>query len=168
MEIKIPAKVSKFLERQGKHEILKHKKVFTAYDKAATLKIPEKMVGKTLVVKLDRDLALVLVAANKNLNKVKLKILVNETRKKAGGKLVKSIGFATEVLIKKNLKGVKVGAVPPFGALWKLPTFVDGGLMKNPKIIVNSGNHSRSLKINPTIFKKLPSGIIGSFSQPKR
>ena len=71
--------------------------------------------------------------------------------------------------MKKNLKGVKVGAIPPFGSLWKLPTFVDKGLMKSSKIIVSAGNYNFSFKISPANLKKLlPDLIIGSFSQAKK
>lgn len=148
----IPSKVLKFLEKaKVKYEPVKHKKVYTAYDKAATLRVPLKIVGKTLVVKLDRNPALFLIPANKNLDKKKLKAK-----------------FVSEGVIKNKLKGVKVGAIPPFGSLWKLPTFIDRGLLKNPKIIVNAGDYNWSLKINPAIFKKLlPNLIFGNFSKAK-
>lgn len=148
----IPQKVVKYLDRaKVKYEPVKHKKVYTAYDKAATLRVPLKIVGKTLVVKLDRNLALFLIPANKNLDKKKLKAK-----------------FVSERVIKNKLKGVKVGAIPPFGSLWKLPTFIDRGLMKNPKIIVNAGDYNWSLKISPASLKKLlPSVILGNFSKTK-
>ena len=148
----IPQKVVKYLDRaKVKYEPVKHKKVYTAYDKAATLRVPLKIVGKTLVVKLDKNLALFLIPANKNLDKKKLKAK-----------------FVSERVIKNKLKGVKVGAIPPFGSLWKLPTFIDRGLMKNPKIIVNAGDYNWSLKISPASLKKLlPSVILGNFSKTK-
>ena len=70
----IPAKVKKFLDNSGvKYEPINHKTVYTAYDKAATLHMPEKAVGKTLVVRLDGKAAIVIVPANRNLDKQKLK-----------------------------------------------------------------------------------------------
>ncbi len=152
-------KIINFLEKtKTKYELLKHKTVYTAYDKAATLRVPEKIVGKTLVVKLDKNPALVLISANKNLDKQKLKKLVK----------AKSIDFIKEAWMKKKLKGVKIGAIPPFGNLWKIATFIDRGLMKNPKIIVNAGDYNWSIKINPAVFKKLiPDLIIGNFSKKK-
>ena len=148
----IPVKVLKFLEKaKVKYEPAKHKKVYTAYDKAATLRVPLKIVGKTLVVKLDRNLALFLIPANKNLDKRKLKAK-----------------FVSERVIKNKLKGVKVGAIPPFGSLWKLLTYVDRTLLKAPKIFVNAGDYNWSLKINPASLRKLlPSVILGNFSKAK-
>jgi len=155
----IPQKIQKFLEKnKTKYEPIEHRTVYTAYDKAATLKVPEKTIGKTLIMKTDRDYSLVLIPANKNLDKVKLRKAVK----------AKSVDFAKEAWVKKNLKGVKVGAVPPFGSLWKLPTFIDRSLINQPKIIINGGNYNWSIKINPSVFKKIiPELVISSFSKAR-
>lgn len=177
----IPKKIIKFLDkaktpkpRRGrgpdskslgiKYEPIEHRTVFTAFDRAQTLKIPQKIVGKTLAIKIDRDYALVLIPANKNLDKGKLKKIINGWQKKINGKPVKNINFVTEVWMKKNLKGIRIGAIPPFGTLWKIPTFVDRSLMNQPKIIIAAGDYNYSIKINPINFKKIMPGlIVGSF-----
>jgi len=155
----IPKKVIQFLDKSKvKYEPIKHKTVYTAYDKAATLRVPQKMVGKTLVMRIDKDTALVLIPANKNLDKQKLRKITK----------AKKVDFIKEVWIKKNLKGVKVGAIPPFGNLWKLPTFVDRILLKAPKIFVNAGDYNWSIKISPATFKKLmPNLVINIFTKSK-
>lgn len=155
----VSPKLINLLEKNKiRYELLKHKTVYTAYDKAATLRVPQKIVGKTLLVRLDKDPALVLISANKNLDKQKLKKLAK----------AKSVDFIKEAWMKKNLKGVKVGAVPPLGNLWKLPTFVDRTLMAQAKIIINGGDYNWSIKINPAVFKKIiPDLVIGNFSKPR-
>jgi Ala-tRNA(Pro) deacylase len=177
----ISKKLTKILEKnKTKYELIEHRTVYTAYDKAATLKVPKKIIGKTLIMKVDpiekpprrrinslrgesasyrasKGYVLVLIPANKNLDKVKL-------RKAARAK---SVDFAKEAWAKKNLKGVKVGAVPPFGILWKLPTFIDRSLMNQPKIIINGGDYNWSIKINPTVLKKIPDLIIGGLTKPR-
>ena len=149
-----------FLEKaKVKYESIKHRTVYTAYDKAQTLKVPQKIVGKTLIVKFDKDIGLVLIPANKNLDKGKLKKVAK----------VKNVDFVKEAWMKKRLIGAKVGAIPPFGNLWKLPTFFDKSLMNQPKIIVNGGDYNWSIKINPASFKKLiPDLVIGSFSKSRK
>jgi len=155
----IPQKIIKFLEKaKVKYEPIEHRTVYTAYDKAATLRVPAKIVGKTLVIRFDRNVGLVLIPANKNLDKLKFKKITK----------AKSIDFVKEAWMKKNLKGLKVGTVPPFGNLFKLPTFADRGLMKNQKIIVSAGNYNWSIKITLANFKKLvPDLIIGNFGKTK-
>jgi len=183
-----PQKIIKFLENsKTKYELLKHKTVYTAYDKAATLKVPEKIVGKTLVVKLDpagkssvshgasRGMALVLIPANKNLDKQKLRKIAKAKSVDASTSSVSTLSscrrvdFVKENWMKKNLKGVKIGAIPPFGVLWKLPTFIDRGLLQNPKIIINSGDYNYSIKISPAVLKKIiPDLITGNFSVARK
>lgn len=167
----IPQKIVKFLEAAKiKYEPINHRTVYTAYDKARTLRVPEKIVGKTLVVRLDRNVGLVLIPANRNLDKGKLKKVVkppHHNKFGSGGK-AKKIDFVSERVIKNKLKGVKVGAVPPFGTIWKLPTFIDRGLMKSPKIIINAGDYNWSVKISGASLKKLvPDLVAGTFGKAR-
>jgi len=156
----IPKKLIKFLEKNKvKYEPIKHRTVYTAFDKAATLKVPQKMVGKTLVIKLDKNPAVILISANKNFDKNKFKKITK----------TKKVYFVSERIIKNKLKGVKVGVIPPFGNLWRLPTFIDAQLLTQSKIIVNSVDYNWSIKISPANLKKLiPDLIIGNFSKPRK
>jgi len=155
----IPKKIIKFLENaKVKYEPIEHRTVYTAFDKAATLRVPLKTIGKILAVKLDKDPALVLIPASKNLDKQKLKKMAK----------TKKIDFLKEAWMKKNLKGIKVGAVPPFGNLWKFSTFADRAIFQPPKIIINSGDYNWSIKINPNLLKKIiPDLMIGSLNKPR-
>jgi len=156
----IPKKIINFLEKNKvKYQTIEHRTVYTAFDKAKTLRLPEKNIGKTLLMTVDKSLALVLIPANKNLDKNKLKKISK----------AKKIDFATEKLIKNKIKGVKVGAVPPFGSLWKLPTFLDKSLIKEPKVILNGGNYNFSIQIKTKdLIKLMPESISGSFTKSKK
>jgi Ala-tRNA(Pro) deacylase len=155
--MKISPKIIKFLDSNKiKNEVISHKTVYTAYDKAATLKIKPNVIGKTLVLKADSGLIMVLAPGNKNLDLQKLKKLAKE----------KKLDFVSETILKNKFKGVKLGAIPPFGGLWKLPLFCDKGLMKEKKIFVSSGIYEASFKVNPKVFEKL--GTLGNFSKAKK
>lgn len=156
----IPQKLIKFLKKNKvKYTPVKHRTVYTAFDKAATFKVRPNIIGKTLILKIDKSLVVVLIPANKNLDKNKFKKVAK----------VKNLNFVSERIIKNKLKGVKVGAIPPFGNLWRLPTFIDESLINQPKIIVNGGDHNWSIKISPAALKKIiPDLIIGTFSKAKK
>jgi Ala-tRNA(Pro) deacylase len=166
--MKIPAKIIKYLDSNKiKYEIIEHKTVFTAYDKAATLKIKPNVIGKTLVLKTDKDLVMVLVPGNKNLDLAKIKKAVNDQRKKQGMKPVLKIDFISETIIKNKFKGIKLGAIPPFGDIWKLPLFADRGLLKEKNIFANTGIYESSFKISPKVVEKLRA-VLGNFSKAKK
>jgi prolyl-tRNA editing enzyme YbaK/EbsC (Cys-tRNA(Pro) deacylase) len=156
-------------EKKLKYEIIGHRIVFTAFDKAMTLEVKPAQVAKTLVISIDRDYGIVVVGAHRNLDFKSVKKAVNALRKKAKEKSAKNIAIAKEKWIEKNMKGVKPGAVPPLGVLWKLPTFIDKGLLKEKKIIINAGNHEESVMIKSKDFMKIaPDAILGNFSKIRK
>lgn len=159
-----------FLEKNKiKYELVEHKKVFTALDKAATLRIKPTMIGKTVVLAFDaKEHALALVPANKNLDKAKILAAANKIRQKTGLKYFKKADFAKEQWVKAKIKGVKIGTTPPFGPLYDLPLFLDNALAKQTKIIVNGGDYTLSLKLSPASLTKLENTIKGSFSEAKK
>ena len=154
----IPAKLSKFLsQNKVKFEEVKHKQVFTGLDKAATLRVKPNLIAKTLVMKSGKDLVMAILAANCNLNKKKF----------AKASKLKNPDFVSEILIKNRIKGFKVGAIPPFGQMFKVPSFIDRGLLKEKTIFVSAGNYETSLKLSPKILEKL-GAIKADFSEPRR
>lgn len=165
----ISKKLLKYLDdNKIKYEIEEHRKVYTAWDAAETQKVKPQEVVKTLVMKMDSDYALALIPANKNLDKNKLKKVINTwVKKQEEMKPYKKIDFAKEVWMKKNMLG-KVGATPPFGSLMKLPVFIDGGLTRATNLIVNSGEYTESIKLKTNAFMKLEEPVKGSFSKAKK
>ena len=163
--------IQKFLDTDKfKYEVLEHKTVYTAFDKAATLRAKPQEVGKTVVVSLDnKDYALGLIPSNKNVDKKKVLAAFNKLRAKAKEKNYKKIDFATEKWLKANIKGASLGATPPFGLLYKLPFFIDNALTKPSKIVINGGRYEFSIKVKPSdLFKLNPETIKGAFSMSKK
>jgi Ala-tRNA(Pro) deacylase len=145
----VPKKIINFLEKSKvKHEIIKHRKVYTAFDKSQTLKVSPKIVAKTLILKADKNLIFILIPADRKLDFRKAK------------KLGKKVNLATERLIKNKIKGVKVGAVPPFGSLWKIPTIADSSFKREKEIILNSGDWEYSIKVSPKDLERLISDLV--------
>lgn len=170
-----------------KYELVKHRTVYTALDKANTLKIKPKEVAKTVVLKLGTGkLAQYVVAsisADKNFDKEKFKRIYNDWLKKTAKsdgstalttrgkvfKAVKEIDFAAEVIIKKNIiKMKKGGTVVPFGSLYKLPTFIDKSLLNVKKLVVNAGGFEESIRIAGNQLEKAEKVVKGSFSKKKK
>lgn len=77
---------------------------------------------------------------------------------------VKSFRFATAEEV-KNLTNLEFGAIPPFGSLFALPTYVDSQLAKEQEIAFNAGLHTHSLKLKYSAWLKLEHPTPGEFSQ---
>lgn len=156
VEVKIPKKVGNFLDRAGaKFELLAHRTVYTAFDKAATLKVEPEVIAKVLTLKLDKELVLVIIGGDRNLDINKLLKLSK----------AKKIDFAKEKIIGETFKGIDPGAIPPLEGLWNLQIFCDKKFLEQTKIILSAGSYEASIKIAPGAFKKInPLLAIGNFS----
>jgi len=149
-------KIENYLNnKKVKYNILTHKTVYTAMDKARTLKVNPKSVIKSCFIKITpKNYAIGLISADKIIDFKKLKDAINKWLKKQGIKPVEKIDFADEKWMKKTLLG-KVGAHPPFGELYKLPTFIDNVLFKNKKFIMNAGEYEKSIELSLKDFNKI-------------
>lgn len=155
----VPKKIINLLEKaKVNYKILEHKTVFTAFDKSQTLKVPPRIVGKTLLLKGDKELFLCLIPADKNLDLKKVKKVIKK----------KKVELATERTIKNKLKGAKPGAIPPFGNLWKIKTLVEKSLKKENKIILNSGTWNFSIEISPKDLSKLVEDLVWASISKKK
>jgi Ala-tRNA(Pro) deacylase len=163
----ISQKIIKYLdENKYKYEIVEHKTTYTAWDTAQTEKIKPQEVAKALVMKIDNEYVLVVLSANRNLDKQKLLKVINVGRKKIKLKNFKKIDFAKEAWMKKNLPG-KVGAIPPFRKIIKLNIFIDSLLAKNRKMYLGSGEYTSSIRIGTKQYFKIENPVKGIFSKKK-
>lgn len=157
--MKIPAKVINFLKKNKvKHEVVEHRTVFTAYDLAQTLKKKLGEVAKTLVVKVDKGHALVVIPAS---HQVDFKALKKVTS-------AKKVDIDRENVMTKLFK-VKPGAISPFhGPLHKLPVYIDKALVKTQKAVVQAGSFEQSVHMKTKDLIKVVEGKLGSFTKKRK
>jgi Ala-tRNA(Pro) deacylase len=159
----VPKKIINHLDKQGaKYAIVTHRKVYTAYDAAQTLKKKVDEIVKNLLIKTDKGFVAVVLPASKNVNLLKLKKLMNDQ-----GKGVKKIELPKEQVMVRLFK-VKPGALPAFGSLHKLEVYMDKNLKKVKKAIFASGSFTESIEMAMKEFEKLEEPIIGLFSDAKK
>jgi len=154
-------------EKKYKFETIEHRTTYTAWDTSQTEKVKPQEVAKSLVMKADKDYLVSVIQANRNLDKKKLLKVINAGRKKAGEKSYKKIDFAKEAWMKKNLLG-KVGAVPAFEGILKLPVYIDSLILKNKKIYIGSGEYESSFRVSVSQYLKIEEPTKGSFSKSKK
>lgn len=156
---KIPAKVVNYLKKNKvKYEELSHRTVYTAYDLAQTLGRKLGEVVKTLVVKIDKGHALVVLPAS---HQVDFKAL-----KKATG--AKKVDIDRENMMTKLFK-VKPGAISPFhGPLHKLPVYIDKAVLKAQKSVVQAGSFEHSLHMKTKDLLKVVEGKLASFAKKRK
>jgi Ala-tRNA(Pro) deacylase len=109
--------------------------------------------AKAIVFALDSKPALVVVPGDR---KVSLKDF-----KKAYGIKDMHMLSAEEI---QTLVGLEIGAIPPFGNMMELDTYVDQSLFENLWIVFNVGSHTQSVKMKSADFVRLCKPIVGKFA----
>ncbi len=155
----IPAKIRNFLiKNKIKHDILKHKTVYTAYDMANTLKKKLNEVAKTIVIRADKGHVLVVLPASHQVDFKALKKILK----------AKKIDIDKENVMVKIFK-VKAGALSAIhGTINKIPVYVDKSLTKAKKIVAQAGSFEESLHLTAKEFIRAVGGQLASFSKKRK
>jgi len=143
----MPSKMLKeFLDENDiKYVSIMHSLAFTAVDIAKSAHIPSKELAKTVIVKIDGELAMVVVPAAYRAN---LELI----REALGSNTVE---LATEVEFTKRFPDCEVGAMPPFGILYDMEVYVAESLTEDEKIAFNGGSHSEVIQMDYRDFENL-------------
>ncbi len=139
-------KLSAFLDEKGiKYIAIRHSPRFTAQEIAASAHVPGKELAKTVVVKLDNELALAVLPAS---YRVDFKLLKAVSR-------AKRVDLAGEEEFRDRFPDCEPGAMPPFGNLYGMETFVADALAEDDEIAFSAGSHSELIRMAYADFERL-------------
>lgn len=65
----------------------------------------------------------------------------------------------------KQITNLEVGSIPPYGSIFKIPTYVDSRLSSNQEIVFNAGLRTKSIKMKYADWLKLENPTVGNFSK---
>lgn len=139
-------KLKEFLDsHKVKYITMTHSPAFTAQEIAAAAHVSGKQLAKTVIVKVDGKLAMVVLSANDQVN-------FNTLRDITGSS---NIDLAAESEFKDKFVGCEVGAMPPFGNLYDMNVFIASQLSKQNHILFNAGSHSELIQMSFEDFERL-------------
>ena len=124
---------------------ISHSKAFTSQEVAESAHISGRELAKTVIVKLDDKLAMAVLPAS-------LKIDLDLLKQATGANLVT---LATEEEFRETFPECETGAMPPFGNLYEMNTFVDQRLREDERIAFNAGSHSELMRLSYKDFERL-------------
>lgn len=135
-----------FLENSHiKYVSIAHSPAFTAQEIAAAAHVSGKQVAKTVIIKIDDQLAMVVLPAHDHINFAALKETIGKG----------NIDLASESEFKTKFPECEVGAMPPFGNLYDMTVYVSSELADHDQIIFNGGSHSELIKLSYLDFERL-------------
>jgi Ala-tRNA(Pro) deacylase len=141
-------------EREVPHRLMRHPPVRTSEEASQVRGTPLDAGAKALVCQADERTVLIVVPADARLDN-------RAFRQQAGVKNVRMID-AERIL---ELVGAPVGAVPPFGSLFGLPTYADEDVVGRELIAFNAGGRDISMTMRGPDFAAIEQPIIGQFAR---
>ncbi len=128
-----------------KYVVISHSLAYTAQGIAALAHIPGKELAKTVIVKIDKALAMAVVPASCQVDLPLLRRTLN----------AESVDLATELEFKDRFPDCDTGAMPPFGILYDMTVFADETLAKDKEIAFNAGSHRELVRMAWADFERL-------------
>jgi Ala-tRNA(Pro) deacylase len=121
-----------------KYLVMFHSPAFTAQGMAALTHVSGKRLAKTVMVKIDGVLVMVLVPACERVDLDRLRILTG----------AQTVEIASEREFKDAFPDCETGAMPPFGLLYDMPVFADGSLAEHAEITFSAGTHREMVRMS--------------------
>jgi Ala-tRNA(Pro) deacylase len=124
-------------ENKAHYEMLRHPEAVTAQRIAQAEHVKGRYQAKVVIVKSGDQLLMVVLPADHQIDL--------EKAEKAIGK---PVALAREDEFKSLFDDCAIGAMPPFGYLYDLPTYVDKDLAAQEYIVFEAGTHTDAIKMS--------------------
>ena len=143
--MEIPRRLVECLdENKVRYQVLQHPEAVSAQRIAQAEHVKGRHHAKVVIVKADDAHLMMVLPADHHIDLEKVE--------KAIGKPV-SLGKEQE--FKSLFPDCAIGAMPPFGNLYGLPTYVDRDLAEQDYIVFEAGTHTDAIKMSYSDYEKI-------------
>ncbi len=140
------SKIKKYLDGHDvKYLVVSHPPAYTARDTAlsAYFSVPE--IAKTVIVRMDDKIAMIVVPGCYKVDFDVLKDFMD----------VSKIDLVAEEELERLFPDCEIGAMPPFGNLYFLNVYIAKSLAEQDVIIFNAGNHHELIEMRYKDYERL-------------
>lgn len=132
-------------ENDKKYVVVTHSEAFTAQEVAASAHIPGKDMVKTVIVKADGDMKMVVLPSTHDVDFSAIREALDADE----------VELASEDEFESLFPDSELGAMPPFGNFYDMDTMVAESLTHDDIIAFNAGNHKEVIKMAYSDFEEL-------------
>lgn len=140
-------------EKDIDFEVIEHDEAFTAQKTAHAEHVSGHRFAKTVIVTDGENHYMLVLPASRHVN-----------LEKAMDVIGKPVMMASEAQMKELFGDCELGAEPPFGSRYGMPTYADASLAEVPFIVFRAGTHTKSIKMDFGDYRKLENPVTGDFS----
>jgi len=153
----ISIRLRNLLEQNGiAFEVMPHDPAFSAQQLAARMHVRGKEFVKAVVVKVDGRYAIAAVPAHRLVDEKALARLAGASR----------CELATEAEFRSLFPECELGAMPPVGRLYDLPTYVDEEVTRDEMVVANAGTHAEAIRLRYLDLARVVEPTVGRFGIP--
>jgi Ala-tRNA(Pro) deacylase len=142
-------------EHQIRYVTVRHSPAFTAQEVAASAHISGYEMAKSVMIKVNGTVAMAVLPAP-------LHVDLRQLRELTGAHAVE---LASEAEFKSLFPECELGAMPPFGRLYGMDTYVAQRLTEDEYIAFNAGTHTELIRMRFRDFERLTEPRVLAFSQ---
>ena len=143
--MQIPKRLIDYLnEHKAQYEILHHAEAVTAQRIAQAEHVKGRHHAKVVIVKSGDQHLMIVLPADHQIDLEKVEKAIGNT-----------VSLSKEQDFKSRFPDCAIGAMPPFGNLYNLPTYVDKHLSQQDYIVFEAGTHTEAIKMNYRDYEKI-------------
>ena len=151
----IPRRIREYLDSQNvDYQWLPHPEAFTAQEVAHSLHVSGKRLAKTVVLDADGQVIMAVLPASHRLSLLDLK----------GALEVSNLELLPEGELAVLFPDCDLGAIPPFGNLYGMDTWVDRAVAEAEHIIFTAGTHWDAVEMKYANYARLAKPRLSRFS----
>lgn len=140
-------------KKRIKYYTITHSPAYTSQEVAASARVPGRQFAKTVMVKVNEKLAMVVLPASKRIDFKSLRDVLGSVR----------VSLADEDEFEAKFTDCEPGAMPPFGNLYGMDVYVADSFCHSEDIIFNAGSHSELIQMKYTDFEELVRPKVAEF-----
>lgn len=132
-----------------------HAPAYTAQRLADVEHVSGYLVAKPVVVRTRRGFAICVLPAPKQIDLDRVAELIGDP----------TVRLATEAEMAELFPDCELGAEPPVGSLFGLPTIMDTSLQKDEYIIMQAGSHTEAIKTRRADWEQICEPVAGNIAR---
>jgi len=147
-----------YLDEQGVHYRLSHHPTaYTSQELAQVEHVSGKKVIKPVVVRADSGFVLCALPASHFID-------LKELKDQLG---VRDISLADEPILNELFPDCELGAEPPIGRLWGLPTVMDESVLRDDMVTFQAGRHDQAVTMPLAEYRRIAQPEIAHFGRQR-
>lgn len=146
-----------YLREHGvRYEVKLHPEAYTAQEVAASEHVPGRQFAKVVIGEADGKHVMLILSASDRVDLVRLRAALGAKM----ARLVREDEFAAE------FPDCEAGAMPPFGNLYGIQSYLDRNLVDQAKLVFNACSHRETVAMTTEDYRRVATPIVIEFSVP--